>query len=284
MTIETNQILSKENPSLPNPQSPIPSLPNPQSLITFTLHLADNSLIMSQRLSEWTGHGPVLEQDIALTNIALDILGQGRNFYQYAASLINLHRLKAEIVPLAKYPVNEDDLAYHRFEHQFHNHLLVELPNGDWAQTIVKLFAFSVYRQEMYFQLLKGNDAQLAAIAEKSLKEVRYHVKWSRDWVLRLGDGTEESHLRMQDALEYTWPFIAELFEEISWNTLFLNQASIKSNWMLEVEKVLEEATLSIPKTASFQTGGLKGIHTENMGYILAEMQYLQRVYPGNEW
>jgi ring-1,2-phenylacetyl-CoA epoxidase subunit PaaC len=252
--------------------------------VKLTLHLADNSLIMSQRLSEWTGHGPALEQDIALTNIALDILGQSRNFYQYAASLINLHRLKGEIVPMAKYPVHEDDLAYHRLEHQFNTHLLVELPNGDWAQTVAKLFFFSVYQQEMFFQILKGNDAQLAAIAEKSLKEVRYHVKWSRDWVLRLGDGTDESHQRMQAALLFVWPFISEFFEETSWNTNFLQHDAIKRNWHVEVGKVLEEATLPIPSIASFQTGGLKGIHTENMGYILAEMQYLQRVYPGNEW
>jgi ring-1,2-phenylacetyl-CoA epoxidase subunit PaaC len=239
---------------------------------------------MSQRLSEWTGHGPALEQDIALTNIALDILGQSRNFYQYAASLINLHRLKGDMVPMAKYPVQEDDLAYHRLEHQFNTHLLVELPNGDWAQTITKLFFFSVYQQEMYFQLLKGNDAQLAAIAEKSLKEVRYHVKWSRDWVLRLGDGTDESHQRMQAALLFAWPFVSEFFEQTSWNINLIQHDAIKRNWHSEVGKVLEEATLPIPSIASFQTGGLKGIHTENMGYILAEMQYLQRVYPGNEW
>jgi ring-1,2-phenylacetyl-CoA epoxidase subunit PaaC len=146
------------------------------------------------------------------------------------------------------------------------------------------LFFFSVYQQEVYFQLLKGNDAQLAAIAEKSLKEVRYHVKWSRDWVLRLGDGTDESHQRMQNAVEYTWPFVSEFFEQTLWNANFLQQDAIKRNWHDEVEKVLEEATLSIPLTASFQTGGLRGIHTENMGYMLAEMQYLQRVYPGNEW
>jgi ring-1,2-phenylacetyl-CoA epoxidase subunit PaaC len=136
----------------------------------------------------------------------------------------------------------------------------------------------------MYFQLLKGNDAQLAAIAEKSLKEVRYHVKWSRDWVLRLGDGTDESHQRMQNAVEYTWPFVSELFEQTPWNAGYLEHETIRRNWHIEVGNVLEEATLLEPRTASFQTGGLKGVHTENMGYMLAEMQYLQRVYPGNEW
>ena len=254
------------------------------SILKFTIHLADNSLLMSHRLSEWTAHGPALEQDIALTNIALDILGQGRNLYQYAASLINLHRLKADFVPLAKYPVDEDDLAYLRVEKQFNSHLLVELPNGDLAQTIVKLFAFSVYQQQLYLQLLEGNNGQLAAIAEKSLKEIRYHIKWSRDWVLRLGDGTPESHRRMLDALDFVWPFTAELFEQTPWNALFVQHGRIRENWVTEVAKALDEATLKVPVGMGQQTGGLKGLHTEYMGYILAEMQYLQRVYPGNDW
>lgn len=252
--------------------------------LKFNLHLADNSLIMSHRLSEWTGHGPALEQDIALTNIALDILGQGRNFYQHAASLINLHRLKGDIVPMAKYPVDEDDLAYHRLEHQFHTHLLAELPNGDWAQTITKLFFFSVYQQQVYTQLLACNDAQIAAIAEKSLKEVKYHVKWSADWMLRLGDGTEESHQRMVVALGEVWPFTGELFESASWNTAFVDVELLRENWLRRVKEVLEESSLGLPVAGAFQSGGLKGIHTEHLGYILAEMQYLQRVYPGNEW
>jgi ring-1,2-phenylacetyl-CoA epoxidase subunit PaaC len=252
--------------------------------IKFTLHLADNSLIMSQRLSEWTGHGPALEQDIALTNIALDLLGQSRNFYQYAASLINLHRLKGDIVPMAKYPVEEDDLAYHRMEQQFNTHLLAELPNGDWAQTITKLFFFSVYQQQVYTQLFASNDTQLAAIAEKSLKEVKYHVKWSADWVLRLGDGTGESHERMINALNEVWPFTGELFEAAPWNIRFFDFETLKENWLQKVKEVLAEATLTLPPIMPFQSGGLRGVHTENLGYILAEMQYLQRVYPGNEW
>lgn len=260
------------------------STTNPQFLITFSLHLADNSLIMSQRLSEWTGHGPALEQDIALTNISLDLLGQSRNFYQYTASLINLHRLKGDIVPMAKYPVDEDDLAYHRMEHQFATHLLAELPNGDWAQTITKLFFFSVYQQQVYTQLFSCNDAQLAAIAEKSLKEVKYHVKWSADWVLRLGDGTGESHGRMLNALNEVWPFTNELFEPTTWNNNYFNVELLKENWLLKVKEVLAEATLTLPQVMPFQSGGLRRVHTENLGYILAEMQYLQRVYPGNDW
>lgn len=257
---------------------------SPQKQIKFILHLADNNLIMNQRLSEWTGHGPALEQDIALTNIALDYLGQSRNFFQYAANSINEHRLLKDFVPGRTYPLDEDDLAYHRAEHQFNTHLLVELPNNDWAHTILKVFFFSVYQQVIYNQLLQGNDAQLAAIAEKSLKEVKYHVKWSADWVLRLGDGTEESHEKMITALNNVWPFTNEFFETTEWNSHLLQLDNIKETWIRQVKELLEEATLSMPLPPSFQTGGLKGMHTEYMGYLLAEMQYLQRVYPGNEW
>lgn len=255
-----------------------------QPNIALILHLADDALIMSQRLSEWTGHGPALEQDIALTNIALDTLGQARLFYQHAANLINENRVKTEFVPRANYPLDEDDIAYHRMEHQFLSHLLLELPNGDWGQTVLKLFFFSVYRQGVYEQLLQSNDAQLAAIAEKSLKEVKYHVKWSRDWVLRLGDGTEESHNRMQIALNYLWDFTDELFDKPGWMESFINPAQIRELWTKFVRETLDEATLVWPVTKSFQRGGLQGRHTEHLGYILAEMQYLQRVYPGNEW
>jgi ring-1,2-phenylacetyl-CoA epoxidase subunit PaaC len=253
-------------------------------IIPFTLNLADDNLIMSQRLSEWTGHGPALEQDIALTNIALDYLGQSRNFYQYAAVLINDGRLMKEFLTGKTYPVDEDDLAYHRLEHQFKSHLLLELPNGDWAQTILKVFFFSVYQFYLYEQLWQGNDSQLAAIAEKSLKEVKYHVKWSTDWVLRLGDGTLESKARMLNALEVTWPFTHELFEETAWNIPFLSLENIRQNWKRKIYEVMVEATLAIPDSNVVQAGGLRGVHTENMGYILAEMQYLQRVYPGSEW
>jgi ring-1,2-phenylacetyl-CoA epoxidase subunit PaaC len=255
-----------------------------QSNIDFTLHLADDCLIMSQRLSEWTGHGPALEQDIALTNIALDILGQARMYYQHAASQINELRVKADYVPEANYPVDEDDLAYHRMEHQIRSHLLAELPNGDWAQTILKIYFLSVYKKALYEQLLQGNDVQLAAIAEKSLKEVKYHVTWSRDWVLRLGDGSDESRQRILSALEYLWPFTGELFENTDWLSASTDHDLIEPKWMQIIKDTLEEATLRVPSQKGFQKGGLKGIHTENMGYILAEMQYLQRVYPGNEW
>ncbi len=250
----------------------------------FTIHLADDSLIMSQRLSAWTGHGPALEQDIALTNIALDMLGQARHFYQYAAECINGQRLLKQFVPTRAYPVDEDDLAYHRLEHQFRTHLLIELPNGDWAQTILKLFIYSLYKKALYEQLLQGNDAQLAAIAEKSLKEVKYHIRWSRDWVLRMGDGTEESHHRSAAALDYLWPYTGELFEQPDWFPSCTDHRTIEYNWLSTVRETLEDATLILPPKTTGQSGGLRGVHTEYLGYILAEMQYLQRIYPGNEW
>ncbi len=254
------------------------------NIIKYTLHLADNNLIMSQRLSEWTGHGPALEQDIALTNIALDLLGQSRNFYQYAARLVNEGRCMKEFLSGTTYPVDEDAFAFHRLEHQFNSHLLVELPNGDWAHTVGKLFFFSVYQQLLYGCLQDGNDAQIAAIAQKSLKEVKYHVKWSADWVLRLGDGTEESHERMKNAMAGLWPFTGELFETTPWNSPYVQVANLKENWYAAIKETLETATLTLPDIKAYQTGGLRGVHTENLGYILAEMQYLQRVYPGNEW
>nr|MCU0374239.1 phenylacetate-CoA oxygenase subunit PaaC [Chitinophagaceae bacterium] len=179
--------------------------------IKLILNLADDSLLMSQRLAEWTGHGPALEQDIALTNIGLDLLGQSRLFYQLAAARINAQRVKAEFVPQASYPLSEDDLAYHRVEHQFASHLLVEVPNGHWGQTVLKLAFFARWQQVVYSQLISCTDDAVAATAEKSLKEVQYHVKWSGDWVVRLGDGTAESHEKMAEALAFLWPYTGEL-------------------------------------------------------------------------
>jgi ring-1,2-phenylacetyl-CoA epoxidase subunit PaaC len=168
------------------------------NLFTYTLHLADNSLIMGHRLSEWTGHGPMLEQDIAISNIALDLIGQSRNFYQYAAIL-------------KENSATEDSLAYLRDAREFKNLLITEIPNGDWAKTIMKLFLFSTCQFYFYQNLIDSTDKQLAAIAEKSLKEVTYHVRWSSEWVTRLGDGTDESNKRIKSALEKVWPFTGEM-------------------------------------------------------------------------
>lgn len=268
----------------------------PSHLINYTLHLADNSLIMGHRLSEWTGYGPMLEQDIAMSNIALDLIGQSRNFYQYAATLINsideTERSKVVSFGEDSGEVTEDTLAYLRDTRQFKNLLIAELPNGDWAKTIMKLFFFSTYQFYFYQKLISSPDRQLAAIAEKSLKEVTYHVRWSSEWVVRLGDGTEESNRRIKLALEEVWPFTGEMFQPAEYeNLLFKNRISvdvseIKNDWKNKIKNVLEEATLQYPedKNTWMQTGGKNGIHTEHLGYLLAEMQFLQRAYPGCEW
>lgn len=245
------------------------------TIVDYILHLADNALIMGHRNSEWCGHGPILEQDIALTNIALDYVGQARNFYQYAADLVN------EKDPAAE--ASEDSLAYLRDGWDFKNCLLVELPNGDWAQTILKEFFFSTYQLYLYQQLRNSSDERVAAIAEKSVKEVAYHVKWSSEWVIRLGDGTEESKTRLLKALDELWSFTGELFLPAAYEqNVDLN--SIKENWMRKVQSVFAEATIEIPKTTWSQQGGKTGTHTEHLGYLLAEMQFIQRAYPGNTW
>jgi len=246
-------------------------------LIDYTLHLADSTLILAQRNAEWCGHGPVLEQDIAITNISLDLLGQSRNFYQYAAKLIGNG-------------TTEDSLAYLRTEREFKNCLLVEQPNGDWAQTILRQFFFSVYQQLLFEKLLNSNDEQLAAIAVKSLKEVNYHVRWSSEWVIRLGDGTAESKSKMIKAMDGLWTYTGELFEAASYElraaseSVGIDPSSLKESWMKKVADVFEEATLSIPENKFMQTGGKEGKHTEHLGYILTELQYMQRAYPDSTW
>jgi ring-1,2-phenylacetyl-CoA epoxidase subunit PaaC len=250
-----------------------------QSLIDYTLHLADNTLILAQRNAEWCGHGPILEQDIAITNISLDLLGQARNFYQYAAQLINNEGGSA---------VTEDTLAYHRTEREFRNCLLVEQPNGDWGQTILRQFLFSAYQYLFYKALQQSNDAQLAAIAAKGLKETTYHRRWSSEWVIRLGDGTEESRERMLHAIDELWMYSGELFMpagfEINAQGSSIDPGLLKEEWMNKVKAVFEEAGLPIPEKTFFQKGGKEGKHTEHLGYILTELQYLQKTYPGAEW
>lgn len=250
----------------------------------YTLHLADNSLIMGHRLSEWTAHGPSLEQDMAITNIALDLIGQARNFYQYAATI-------ASETTSDDKAITEDDLAYLREAIDFKNLLITELPNGDWGKTILKIFFFSSWQYFFYQKLIYSSDAQLSAIAEKSLKEVTYHMRWSSEWVIRLGDGTEESHRRMEQALEELWPYTGEMFEAAEFENnaaetrMGITVSEIKADWLQKIKSVLEEATLIFPNEEIWmQSGGKNGVHTEHLGYILAEMQFLQRVYPGCEW
>jgi ring-1,2-phenylacetyl-CoA epoxidase subunit PaaC len=250
------------------------------SKVSFPLHLADNSLIMAQRLAEWCGHGPILEQDIAITNFSLDYLGQARNFYQYAATLIGNN-------------CDEDKLAYFRTEREFKNCILVEMPNGDWGQTILKIYFFSEFLQLYFQELQKSTDTQIAAIAQKSSKEVTYHLQWSKEWVIRLGDGTAESHQRMCNAINNLWPHTNELFiptnyeNEAIENGIGVQLNSLQPIWLQQINNTFTQATL--PTTYTHNTGwqglsGKNGIHTEHMGYILTELQYLQRTYPGCNW
>lgn len=254
-----------------------------QSLIDYILHHADNTLILAQRNAEWCAHGPILEQDIAITNISLDLLGQARNFYQYAAQLINVDRSDGETV-------TEDTLAYHRTEREFMNCLLVEQPNGDWGQTILRQFLFSSYQYLLYMALQNSKDEQLAGIAAKGLKETTYHRRWSSEWVIRLGDGTEESRERMLHAIDELWMYSGELFMPAEYEIsaaekgFGIDIGLLKNEWLQKVTSVFDEATLLVPEKAFFQKGGKEGRHTEHLGYILTELQYMQKTYPGAEW
>ena len=260
---------------------------------TYALHLADNALILAQRNSEWTGRGPVLEQDIAITNISLDLLGQARNFYQHAASLYNSFNNEEKDAVDNRIPrlwknynreLQEDDLAFLRNEHQYLNLLITELPKGDWAFSVLRQFFFSAFQFYFYQKLQQSSDAQLAAIAEKSSKEVAYHLRWSSEWVIRLGDGTDESHHRIKNALADLWMFTGEMFVAANYEEQFVDVSSLKEDWMQKVQTVFEEATLQVPKESWWQSGGKEGKHTEHLGYLLAEMQCLQRAYPNSTW
>jgi len=270
-----------------------------QSLL-YTLQIADTILIHAQRLGEWCGHGPILEQDIALTNTALDHLGAARSLYQYAAEQYNSlsESEKQEVfsspalsqVRVTRDQVEEDDLAYLRDSWDFHNVLLVEQENDDWAYTIAKCFFLDVFNFYFYTALQNSTDSLLASVAEKSLKEVGYHLKWSSEWVIRLGDGTLESQLRMQQAVNDRWAFTGELFLPSETDIIALQQsygvdlAAINPLWEAKVSQVFQMAGIKIPDNQWMQEGGKKGMHSEHLGYILAEMQYLQRAYPGMEW
>lgn len=269
-------------------------------LLDYTLRLADDGLILGHRLGEWCGHGPVLEQDIALTNTSLDHLGRARSCYQYAAEQFN------QLPPAGKANVftsvtlqnniaagnelDEDDLAYLRDGWDFRNALLLEQPNNDWAYTVARSFYYDAFAYFFFSALERSKDETLAAIAAKSLKEVTYHLRWSSEWVVRLGDGTEESHLRMQQAVEELWMYTGELFTPVAADTALVQQGIavdlpvLKGSWMQCVRDVFDEATITIPSGTWMQQGGREGRHTEHLGYILAELQFMQRAYPGMEW
>jgi ring-1,2-phenylacetyl-CoA epoxidase subunit PaaC len=248
-----------------------------QQLFQYVLQLADTSLILGHRLSEWCGHGPILEQDLAMANIALDLLGETRSLYQYAAELEGQGR-------------TEDDLAFLRIATDYRNPLLVEQPNGDFADTIVRQFLFDNFHYHFLQQLLTSPDGRLASIAEKSLKEAAYHLKWSSEWVIRLGDGTEESRRRVEKAVANLWRYSGELTTptatEKALQTIGLvpDYAPLLPGMEAHVAKVFREATLVVPQGVFMQKGGKDGRHSEHLGYILAELQYMQRTYPGLQW
>lgn len=246
--------------------------------IAYLLQLADTSMILGQRLSEWCGKGPVLEQDIALSNIALDLLGEASHYYQHAAELQGEGK-------------TEDDLAFLRNEREFRNLLLVERPNGHFGDTIARQFYFDIYHVLLLSELKNSSDINIASIAEKSLKEATYHAKWSGEWIIRLGDGTEESHAKIQKSVQDFIDYTDEMFIPTSWELELIEAGQIpdirllQEKWMTRVNAVLDEATLSVDVSKSrVLTGGKNGEHTEALGYILAEMQYMQRMYPGMEW
>lgn len=249
-----------------------------EALFTYLQRLGDTSLILGHRISEWCGHGPKLEQDIALINISLDLIGQARNYLSYAGEVEGKGR-------------DEDKLAYFRVEREFKNLLIAEQPNGDWGQTIMRSFFFDVFHYYFLHELVKSKDEQLAAIAAKSLKEVTYHLKHNADWVIRLGDGTAESHDRMETAIEELWMYTGEMFDMDEVDHILIEAgispdlSALKSKWEAKVQEVFQEATLTYPGEAWMQSGGkLKGIHSEELGFILAEMQYLPRCYPDAKW
>ncbi len=252
-------------------------MPADQVLFEYLLRLGDNCLILSQRLSEWCGHGPVLEEDIALTNVALDLLGHARFWLSYAGEVEAAGR-------------DEDKLAFLRDAGDFRNLLIVEQPNGDYGVTTARQFYFDTWHQLLLQKLQYSSDRRIAEIAAKALKEVTYHLERSCDWVIRLGDGTPESHARIQSAVDDLWMYTGELFEmdavdaEMVARGIGVDFAGLHEAWLDRVEKTFTEATLTLPAGKWMQRGGKQGVHTEKLGYILADMQFLQRAYPGAQW
>ena len=245
-------------------------------LLKYTLRIADSSLILAQRMSEWCSKGPTLEEDIALSNIALDLFGQANGFYEYAAHLDGSRSI--------------DDLAFKRNEREFFNHQLSEQENGNFGTTTVRNFLHDAFNFLFYTALSNSKDDTLAALATKSLKEVKYHLRHSRNWMIRLGDGTKESNTKTQKALEILWQYTGELFEMDEIDTKLLNtkigvdNKALKSEWNKIVNTTLKEAKLKRPEDGYMATGGKKGMHTESLGFLLAEMQYLPRAYPNAKW
>ena len=251
----------------------IPAAPE----LSYLLRLADTCLISGQRLGEWCGHGPILEEDIALSNMALDLIGQSRALLTLAGQR-------------SGEGFDEDQLAFLRDEIDYRNPTLAELPRGDFAFTILRNLMLSTWLKLMWERLRDSSDAELAAIAGKALKEARYHQQHAADWAVRLGDGTEESHRRCETALATLWLYTPELFEDDSVDAaatavgLGPAWSQLQEHWLAEIGEVLGEAKLAVPPAPTFRSTGKRGLHSEHMGYLLAEMQYLQRSYPGGAW
>lgn len=252
-----------------------------QALFQYLLRLADNGLVLAQRLSEWVGKGPILEEDIALTNVGLDVLGQSRLWFAYAQDV------EARVEGIGR---SEDQLAFLRDAHEFRNLLLVEQPNGSYADTIARQFLFDHWHLLLLRALTQSSDPRIAEVAAKAVKEVAYHVERSSDWVIRLGDGTDESHARMQAAIDDLWTYAGEMFvpDDVELSLVDAGVAAdvrtLQAPWDAAVNGVLDEATLRRPGDTFVRKGGKQGVHTEHFGRLLAEMQFLQRAYPEAKW
>lgn len=262
----------------PSPAAPLNSAGvAADDLGELLLRLGDSSLILAQRLGEWVGHAPAVEEDLALSNTALDLIGQARAFLIYAGELEGRGR-------------DEDALAFLRDTRDYRNVLLVEQPNGDFGVTLVRQCVFDLFQRELFGALSRSADRRLAQIARKALTETTYHVQYSRGWVVRLGDGTDDSHRRAQQALDDLWRFTGELFtadaveQRLTESGVLPPLPSLREGWLVALDEVLREATLTRPTDGFFHTGGKQGHHGEGLGRVLAEMQFLQRAYPGASW
>lgn len=247
------------------------------ALFDFVVSLADDALVLGHRLSEWSGHAPTLEEDIAMSNLGLDLIGQARLFYTYAGEVEGGGR-------------DEDDLAYFRDQAQYRNVLLVELPIGDFAHTMARQFLYAAFLEPYFAAMTRSQDARLAEIAAKAVKEMAYHVRHTAEWVIRLGDGTEESKKRLVSALDDLWGYTGEMFSETASERVLVaagiapDKAAIKSRWLTQVDLVLAEATVDRPRDDGVHSGGRTGRHTEHLGHLLGEMQVLARAHPGAVW
>ena len=290
MTTPTLAALETEAASLPPEGEQFapwdgPAALIPASLFEYALRMGDTDVVLAQRLGEWVGHGPVLEEDIALTNVGLDLLGQGRMWLTYAGEVEA--RLRGE-------GRSEDQLAFLRDGGAYRNLLLAEMPNGDFAVTMARQFYFDQFHLLLLRALTRSSDPRVAEIAAKSVKEVAYHVERSGDWVIRLGDGTDESHARMQRALDSLWMYTGEMFATDATERVLaeagiaVDAGTLRAPWLGAVGEVIAEATLMLPEGEWMQgangRGGKQGVHTEHLGHLLTEMQHLQRAYPGVVW